>query len=138
MLEKEIKYVDYNGQERKETFMFHITEAELTEMELSTTGGFTSMVQKMIEAKDTPALIKLFKDIILKSYGVKSPDGRRFIKSEELSTEFSQTDAYTKLYMELVTDDKAAADFINRVVPAEISKKASELSESGELEKLTN
>lgn len=116
MIAKTIKYVDYNGVERNETFYFNLSKAEATEFELGVTGGLSEMLKKMVMAKDTPALIKLLKQLLLKTYGVKSDDGRRFIKSEELSREFSQTEAYSQMYMELATDDNAAAAFIKGVV----------------------
>ena len=124
MLKKTITYTDYNGMERTEDFYFNLTKAELMEMEMGTTGGFAEMVQRIVAAKDAPAIIKIFKEMILKSYGQKSPDGRRFIKSAELREEFSQTEAFSILYMELATDDKAAAKFVNGVMPAEMVQQA--------------
>lgn len=127
MLKKTIKYVDYNGVEREEDFYFDLSKAEITEMELSQDGGMSNLIQKIVNTKDMPSLIKIFKQLILKSYGEKSADGRRFIKSEQLSTEFTQTPAYSELFMELATDEKAAANFINSIVPQEISEKSKEL-----------
>lgn len=117
-----IKYTDYNGNERSENFTFNLSKAEIVEMELSTQGGFAERIQRIIDAQDTPTLVKLFKDLILKSYGIKSADGRRFEKSEELSTEFSQTEAYSELYMKLATDAEAATAFVNNIVPRDISE----------------
>lgn len=128
MLKKTIKYVDYNGVEREEDFYFDLSKAEITEMELSQDGGMSNLIQKIVNAKDMPSLIKIFKQLILKSYGAKSADGRRFIKSEQLSTEFTQTPAYSELFMELATDEKAAANFINAIVPQEVSEKSKELA----------
>lgn len=117
MLKKTIEYTDYNGVERKEDFYFNLTEAEITEMELSTAGGLAEMVNKIVAAQDTASIVKIFKELVLKAYGEKSPDGRRFMKSKELSDAFSQTEAYSKLFMELATDDKSAANFVNGIVP---------------------
>lgn len=128
MLKKTIKYVDYNGVEREEDFYFDLSKAEITEMELSQDGGMSNLIQKIVNTKDMPSLIKIFKQLILKSYGEKSADGRRFIKSEQLSTEFTQTPAYSELFMELATDEKAAANFINSIIPQEISEKSKELA----------
>lgn len=128
MLKKTIKYVDYNGVEREEDFYFDLSKAEITEMELSQDGGMSNLIQKIVNTKDMPSLIKIFKQLILKSYGEKSADGRRFIKSDQLSTEFTQTPAYSELFMELATDEKAAANFINSIVPQEISEKSKELA----------
>ena len=120
MLKKTISYVDYEGNERTEDCYFNLTKAELTEMEMGVTGGFSEMVNRIIQAQNMPEIIKLFKGLILKSYGVKSPDGRRFIKKEELSEEFSQTEAYSILFMELATDADKASEFINGIVPADL------------------
>ena len=128
MLEKTIKYKDYNGVERTETHHFNLSTAEVTKMETSTSGGFTQMIYKIIETRDIPSLVKIFDDIILKSYGEKSPDGRRFIKSEELSTAFSQTEAYTTLFMELISDSKKAAEFVNGVLPQHLEKTVQEMA----------
>lgn len=117
MLKKTITYTDYNGVERTEDNYFNLTKAEIMEMEMSTTGGLTEMIQRIVAAKDAPAIIKVFKDLILKAYGVKSPDGKRFIKSKEISDAFSQTEAYSQLFMELATDADAAAEFVNGIVP---------------------
>lgn len=125
MIKKNITYTDYNGVTRTEPFYFNLSKSELMEMEFGTVGGFTDMVQKVVATRDLPSLIKIFKDFVLKSYGIKSDDGRRFEKSEELATAFSQTEAYTTLFMELATDSKAASEFINGVVPAEVAKEMS-------------
>lgn len=122
MIKKTITYTDYNGEERKEDFYFNLSKAELMEMELSVNGGFAEMIQKIVDAKDTPSIMKIFKDLILKAYGKKSDDGKRFMKSEEISQAFAQTEAYSELFMELATDDKAAADFVNGIVPADAAK----------------
>lgn len=124
MLKKTITYAGVDGIERTEDFYFNLSKAEIMEMELGTTGGMTVLLQKIIAAQDTPTLIKIFKDLILQSYGEKSADGKRFVKSEELSVAFSQTEAYSQLFMELATDDKAAAEFVNGIVPADVAEKA--------------
>ena len=129
MLKKTITYTDYNGVERTEAFYFNLTKAELTEMEMSTTGGLAEMLQKIVDAKDMPSIIEVFKKLILKAYGEKSDDGRRFIKSEELSTAFSQTEAYSILFMELATDDKKAAEFFNGIVPELTPEQRAQLEE---------
>lgn len=120
MLKKLIKYTDYNGKERQENFYFYLNKAELMEMELGTVGGMQNLIQLIIDKQDIPEIIKAFKMIILKSYGEKSADGVRFIKSEELSRAFSQTEAYANLYMELISDGNAAAAFINGIVPPDL------------------
>ena len=117
MVKETITYTDYNGVERTETIYFHLEEAELMEMEMTTEGGLAEMIQKIVDAKDAPAIIKVFKDLVLKSYGVKSPDGRRFIKTEQLSQEFSQTPMYSKMFMKLATDDVAGAEFVKGIMP---------------------
>ena len=117
MLKKTITYTDYNGVERKEDFYFNLTKAEIMEMEMSISGGLTEMINRSVAAQDAPAIVKIFKELVLKAYGVKSPDGKRFIKSDELATEFAQTEAYSQLFMELATDADAASAFVNGIVP---------------------
>lgn len=122
MLKKTITYVDYNGTQRTEDFYFNLSQAEIMEMEMSTTGGLAEMIQKIVAAQDTPSLIKIFKDLILKTYGEKSLDGKRFIKSDEIREAFSQTEAYSQLFMELATNANAAAEFVNGVIPKPLNK----------------
>ena len=124
MLKETIKYTDYNGVERTEDFWFHLSKAELMEWEMGTTGGLTEMIKRIVDSKDAPAIIKIFKELVLKAYGQKSPDGKRFIKSEELATEFSQTEAYSQLFMELATDADKAAAFVNGIMPSDVAEKA--------------
>ena len=129
MLKKTITYEDYNGTERTEDFYFNLTKAELMEMEWGTTGGLTETIKRIISTNDTPSLIAIFKDIILKAYGEKSVDGKYFTKVDEngnpLSRKFAQTEAYSILFMELATDADAAAKLVNGIVPADLAQKAS-------------
>lgn len=120
MLKKTITYKDYNDVERTEDFYFNLSKAEVVEMEMSTTGGLTEMIKNVITAQDIPSIIRIFKDLILKAYGEKSPDGKRFVKSEEISNAFSQTEAYSKLFIELATNANAASDFVNGIIPETI------------------
>ena len=129
MLKKLIHYMDYDGRERSENFYFYLSKAELMEMELSSVGGMQNLIQLIIEKQDIPKIMEAFKTIILKAYGEKSPDGRRFIKSKELSEAFSQTEAYSNLYMELVTNAEAAATFINGIVPEDVAEYAAKRRE---------
>lgn len=122
MLKKRIEYTDYDNNKREEDFYFNLNKAEIAEMELSKEGGLKKWIEHIIDAQDMPQLIELFKKLILKSYGVKSGDGKRFIKSAELSEEFSQTEAYSELFMELATDEKAASDFVNGIIPADFAE----------------
>lgn len=117
MLIKNISYTDYDGNERNETFYFNLSKAELMELEMSIDGGWAERIQQIVNAKDVPTLSKIFKDLILRSYGEKSPDGKRFVKSAALSEAFTQTEAYSELFMELITDPNAASDFMNGILP---------------------
>lgn len=120
MLKKAITYTDYNGVERKEDFYFNLSKAEVMEMELGTEGGLSDMIQKIVAAQDIPSIAKIFKDLILKAYGEKSADGKRFIKNPELSEAFSQTEAYSELFMGLATNPEEAATFVNGIMPGNI------------------
>lgn len=117
MVKKTITYTDYNGTERTEDFYFNLTKAELMEKELTTSGGLAEQIQKIVAAQDAPAIIKVFKELVLQAYGEKSPDGKRFIKSDEIREAFSQTEAYSILFMELAMDADAAANFVNGIIP---------------------
>lgn len=122
MLVKTITYKDFNGEERTEDFYFNLTEAELTEMSLSVNGGLDAYIKRIIAAQDTAELIKLFKELIQKAYGEKSLDGKRFIKNPELLEAFMQTNAYSDFFMELAKDSKAASDFVNGIIPANLEE----------------
>lgn len=117
MLKKTITYTDFDGNERTEDYYFNLTEAEIAELELSTEGGFRKMVNRITNAKSQLELVALFEKLIMLSYGVKSPDGRKFVKNDEVREEFKSTQAYSDLYMELITDSKKAAEFFNAIVP---------------------
>ena len=122
MLVKEITYTDYDGNERKETFLFSLSKADLLEMQMSTAGGMEKKLQKIIEAQDTTKVYEIIKDIIMRSYGVKSDDGRRFVKSKALSEEFSQTEAFSELVMELFSDQEKMVAFINGIIPQDVAQ----------------
>lgn len=117
MLKKTITYTDYNGNERTEDHYFNLTKAEVVEMEMGINGGYTEMINRIISAQDAPTIMKTFKEFISKSYGIKSLDGIRFEKSEEISNAFMQTEAYSVLFMELCTNAGAAAEFVNAIIP---------------------
>ena len=120
MYVKEMEYVDFNGVPRKEKFYFNLKKAEVIDMELGKTGGFTEYIRKIIQAQDTPELMSLFKMLLLKSYGVKSDDGRRFIKNDQVREDFEQTQAFSDLYVLLALNDKEASDFVNGIVPPDM------------------
>lgn len=122
MLKKTVTYTDYNGVERTEDFWFHLSEAELVEMEMGVTGGLVEMMERIIKTLDGPEIIRTFKDIVLRAYGEKSSDGKRFIKSEEMREAFSQTEAYSKIFMELAFDADAASKFVNGIIPDNLGK----------------
>lgn len=118
MLKQTMTFKDYDGNTRTEDFYFNLNQAEVTEMELSVDGGLTQMIKRIVAARDGKRIIETFKDLILKSYGEKSPDGKRFIKNQELRDAFSQTEAYSQLFMKLAMDADAAAVFVNGIIPA--------------------
>lgn len=121
MIKKTVTYKDYNGVERTESFYFHFTEAELMEMEMSAEGGFAERIQRIVDAKDQASLFRIIKNFVLDAYGVKSDDGKRHMKSEEIRRAFVETPAFSKIFMELAMDDKLAAEFVNGVIPADMA-----------------
>ena len=117
MFKYDIKYTDYNGVERTEPYYFNLSKAELMEMELSTQAGVEEMIRVMIATNDNAKIVKLFKELILKSYGIKSEDGRRFIKTEELRNQFEQSEAYSEFFIKLLAnEDNLQTNFINGVI----------------------
>lgn len=126
MLKKTVKYTDYNGVEKTEDFFFNLNKAEVMEMELSKDGGLAEAIQKIVDAKNVPAIIAVFKELVLKAYGEKSADGKYFRKKDEegrpLSRNFEETEAYSIIFMELATDADEAAKFVNGIIPADLAK----------------
>lgn len=122
MIKKTITYTDCNGVERTEDFYFNLTKAEVMKMEMSVSGGLAEKITRIVATQDQPAIIAVFEDLIHKSYGVKTPDGRGFTKRKEDLELFMATEAYSQLFMELATDADAAAKFINGIVPADMAK----------------
>lgn len=134
MYAKKIKFTDFNGNEREQTFYFNLTKAELTEMQLSKDGGLKEYVERIVEAQKTTEIADIFKKLILKSYGEKSDDGMRFIKRDsrgQLADMFEQTEAYSELFMELATDEKAAIEFMKRILPADMQAEAEKAASNG-------
>lgn len=123
MFVKEINYIDYNGNERTENFYFNLNKSEIIEMDASIPGGFNGLLSLIQDKEDVSSLMMTFKMFIRKAYGVKSPDGRRFEKSDEISDSFEQCPAYDKLFMELVTGNgNEALEFIQSTFPSDIKK----------------
>lgn len=124
MLRRNIKYTDYDGNERNEEFLFNLSKAELMEMQLGVDGGLDEMISALVKTQNVPEIMRIFKKIILKAYGEKSADGKRFIKTnkdgQSLGDEFAETEAYSVLFTELATDAKAAADFVNGIIPKDL------------------
>jgi len=124
VLKKVIKYEDWNGEMREETFYFHLSKSELTKMEMSEVGGLEQKINRLVETRNGAEIVGLFEEVITLSYGEKSPDGRRFEKSEELSRAFMQTPAYDELFMEIAMDANKAAAFFNGILPQDLSQSA--------------
>lgn len=124
MIKKTVTYEDFDGNERTEDFYFHLTEQELTEWELSVDGGLSGVLSRIMNSKDNKKLIEIFKDLLIRSYGVKTPDGRGFVKNQEVLNDFIYTQAFSDIYMELATNDKAASEFVNGIIPAKLAAEA--------------
>lgn len=116
MICKTVTYTDFDGNERTEDFFFNLTDQEITELELTTDGGFRKMIDRIVAAKSQTELVMLFKNLIMKAYGKKGADGRTFDKSPAVKQEFASTQAFSDIYMELVTNTDKAVEFFNGVV----------------------
>ena len=128
MLKKTVTYTDYNGIERTESFYFHYSEAEILDMEMSVEGGLAERIQRIIDAKDQTSLMKEIKKFVLDAYGVKSDDGRRFMKNDEIRTSFVENPAYSEIWLELLSDEQIASEFVNQVVPENMKDKLASLA----------
>jgi hypothetical protein len=137
VLKKTITYTDFNGDETSEDHFFHLSKAELVELELSHKGGLSSALERIVAAEDGKSIIAEFKNIILGAYGKRSDDGRRFIKNQEIRDEFESSEAYSTLFMELVTDASVAAEFINGIIPSDMAQEVAKLAETEENQKDT-
>ncbi len=122
MIKKTVTYTDYNGVERTEDFYFNLTKSEILQWQYSTEGGLYELLDKITKSVDVQQIIGYFKELILKAYGEKSDDGKRFVKSQELSDAFSQTEAYDQIYMELFTDPDAQTEFVKGILPKDFEK----------------
>ena len=122
MLKRRIKYTDFDDNEREEDFYFHLTKAEILELQMGEMGGLKKTLEKIIQEQDMPKIVEYFKGIVMKAYGKKSMDGRRFDKSEAITADFTSTEAYSILFMERATDAVASAAFINGIVPSNLSE----------------
>lgn len=120
MYKKTVTYTDYNGNQRTEDFFFNLNKAELTEMEMASEGGMQAKLQKLMDANDNGGVLALFKDLILRSYGVKSEDGRRFIKNAQVTEEFTQTEAFSELFISLASNEEEATKFIQGILPQDL------------------
>lgn len=140
MYVKKIKYTNYNGEERERRFYFNLSKAEVLNMELSTNGGYENYINRIVETRDQHELIRMFKELIKMSYGVKSDDGEMFIKNDKVFSEFEQSEAYSEFYMELVTNTESAIEFINGIMPqalmAEVEKDPQYKEKMAEYKKL--
>jgi hypothetical protein len=120
MLKKTITYNDLDGNPVTEDFYFNLSKAEMAEMELRHEGGFSGYLQRIIDTQNGNEIISTFKNIITSAYGRRSEDNRRFIKSPEITDAFLQTEAYSELFMELVTNGEAAAEFVQAIMPSDM------------------
>lgn len=126
MLKRVINFKDFEGNPISREYRFHMSEAELMELEMSENGGWDSMVKQAANTQDGPKLIEIFKKMILLSYGEISTDDVSFIKvrdGHKLAEDFMQTNAYSVLFMELATDAKKASEFVNGVIPSDLAEK---------------
>ena len=127
MLKKTIDYEDYNGNKVSESFYFHLSKPELIELEVDYDKGLAAEITKIVETDNNKELIAIFKRIIALSYGVKSADGKRFSKSDDIREEFLESPAYVELFMELASDADAAAEFIKGLMPADMAASIEEV-----------
>lgn len=129
MLKKTVTYTNFNDEEITEDHFFHLSKAELVELEASYDGGLSKELEQIVEKENPKDIIAMFKKLILDAYGVKSSDGTRFIKNQELREQFESSEAYSEIFMELVTDADAASQFVNGIVPKGMDQDVSDIKQ---------
>ena len=127
MIKKTISYTDYDGNQRTEDYYFNMSKPELIEWQASEVGGLDKKIDRISKEQDVAKLIELMKEMIQLSYGIKSDDGKRFIKNKEILDEFMQTEAYSELFMELSLNADKAAEFINGILPAGLAEEVKKI-----------
>lgn len=132
MLRKEVEYKDFDGNDRKDVLWFHLNEVEITEMDLETSGGLVKYMESIIDKNDVNQLITIFKDLLIRSYGERSMDGKHFYKDDKIRNEFVSSAAYPVLYMEMVSDADKAVEFINGIVPSNIREQMTKIENTPE------
>jgi hypothetical protein len=128
VLKKTVEYEDFNGEMIKEDLFFNLTKAELVELELSEEGGLASALQRIIDSEDGRGIVQQFKKILMMAYGKRSEDGRKFFKNQYMRDEFESSEAYSTLFMELVTDAEYAAEFVNAIIPSGLAEETAKIS----------
>lgn len=128
MLKKTITYKNFNNEEVSEDFYFHLTEAEITKLEMGQKGGLSEALKRIIESEDGAGVIEILQHIILTAYGKRSEDGKRFIKNDLLRQEFESTQAFSDLFMEMATNADAASTFVNGIIPGDMAEKVAKLT----------
>ena len=132
MLRKEVEYKDFDGNDRKDVLWFLLNEVEITEMDLETSGGLVKYMESIIDTNDVNQLITIFKDLLIRSYGERSMDGKHFYKDDKIRNEFVSSAAYPVLYMEMVSDADKAVEFINGIVPSNIREQMAKIENTPE------
>lgn len=122
MIKKLITYTDFNGAQQTDELYFNLSKAELTELQVSVNDGLDKQLKEIVTNGNAAEIIKMLKTIIAKSYGIRSEDGKRFIKREELSRDFLDSAAYDELFIQLASDPNAAMEFIKGILPADIAR----------------
>lgn len=127
MLTKTITYTDFNDNERTEDFYFHLSEREIMNLHTKYDGGLDGAIEAMVQSNDIHELLAVLQEIILLSYGVKSADGKSFVKSDEVKQQFEYSAAFSELYLDLLSDEQNAVDFIKNLLPTKAQKRIEEL-----------
>lgn len=122
MLKKTFQYTDFNGNEQEETFYFNLSKSEVIEYELQERAGMSTTLQRIVEERDNQKILAHFKDLVMKSVGRKSDDGRRFVKNDEIREDFLASPAYDEMFIWLMSEPGAGAEFVNNVLPQDVDE----------------
>ena len=120
MIKWPITYKDYNDNEITEDFYFNLNKAELTKMQFDANGAYSEYIERIKNERNIKLLGEEFKNLILMSYGQKSDDGKVFRKNQQIRDDFENSEAYSELFMTLISDEAQASKFVTGILPKDL------------------
>lgn len=120
MVRREIKFTDFNGKSQTEVGYFNINKAELGKLQMRHNGTYLDYLKLLSERKKVEEMYNFVYELILDSYGEKDPEGRKFIKTPEMRTDFEQSLAFSEMIVDLVSNPDDLANFVKGIMPPDL------------------